>query len=238
MTQRTFKNILLNALDEETIARLCLEPVTFEIKQQIEIPGATIRDLYFVEEGMASMTTAFANGAEVEVCMFGYEGVIGASALMGIKRSLNRVYTQIAGRGFCCPLTAAKQEFARGGLFESLVLRYVQTQLVQSMQSTGCNAQHAVDQRLARWLLICADRAQTTTFKMSHDYLSLMLGNSRPAVSQAAAILKEAGLIIYTRGVIQIPDVNQLRAKACECYQIVRDYIDEVDDEIPVPRKP
>jgi DNA-binding transcriptional ArsR family regulator len=73
---------------------------------------------------------------------------------------------------------------------------------------------------------------------MSHDYLSLMLGNSRPAVSQAAAILKEAGLIIYTRGVIQIPDVNQLRAKACECYQIVRDYIDEVDDEIPVPRKP
>ena len=223
---RTFKNTVLKALGPEIIARLSLQPVSFETEHQIEFPGDPISHLYFVEEGMASMTTTFANGAQVEVCMFGYESVIGVSALMGTKRSLNRVYTQIAGRGYCCSLEAGRQEFNRGGLFQSLALRYVQTQLVQAMQSAGCNAQHEVDQRLARWLLICADRAQSTTFKMSHEYLSHMLGNSRPRVSQAAAMLKEEGLIHYTRGVIEIADVGRLKAKACECYQVIKDYLD------------
>ena len=46
------------------------------------------------------MTTTFRDGSQVEVGMFGYEGVIGISALMGTKLSLNRVYTQIPGRGY------------------------------------------------------------------------------------------------------------------------------------------
>jgi hypothetical protein len=45
---------------------------------------------------MASMTTMFPGGPEVEVGMFGYESVIGVSALMGTVQSLNHVYTQIA----------------------------------------------------------------------------------------------------------------------------------------------
>jgi len=227
---RTFKNILLKTLDPESIHRLRLQPVTFQTEHEIEFPGETIRHIYFVEEGMASMTTTFLNGAQVEVCMFGYESIIGVSALMGTKRSLNRVYTQIAGRGYHCLLEAAKQEFDRGDLFQSLALRYVQAQLLQAMQSAGCNAQHEVDQRLARWLLICADRAQSTTFKMSHDYLSHMLGNSRPSVSQAAATLKDEGLIEYTRGVIHIPDTKRLEAKACECYQVIKGYLDNYAD--------
>ncbi|RXH58194.1 transcriptional regulator, Crp/Fnr family [Granulicella sibirica] len=186
---------------------------------------------------MASMTTTFSDGAQVEVGMFGYESIIGVSALMGTKRSLNRVYTQIAGHGYSCSLEAARREFNRGGVFQSLALRYVQTQLVHAMQSAGCNAQHEVDQRLARWLLICADRAQNTTYKMSHEFLAHMLGNSRPTVSQAAAILKDEGLIEYTRGVIHILDVSRLEAKACECYHVIKDHLDnytEFDSGIPV----
>ena len=236
MNARPFKNILLKALDSETIARLSLQPVVFELEHEIEFPGNTIRHLYFVEAGMASMTTTFSNGAQVEVGMFGYESMIGVSALMGTKKSLNRVYTQIAGHGYSCLLEKAHREFIRGGIFQSLALRYVQTQLVQTMQSAGCNAQHEVDQRLARWLLICADRAQTSTFKMSHEYLSHMLGNSRPTVSQAAAMLKDAGLIDYTRGVIHIPDVKRLEARACECYHVIKDHLDnlaEFDSGLP-----
>ena len=236
MDARPFKNILLKALDSETIARLSLQPVVFELEHEIEFPGNTIRHLYFVEAGMASMTTTFSNGTQVEVGMFGYESMIGVSALMGTKKSLNRVYTQIAGHGYSCLLGAAHREFIRGGIFQSLALRYVQTQLVQTMQSAGCNAQHEVDQRLARWLLICADRAQTSTFKMSHEYLSHMLGNSRPTVSQAAAMLKDAGLIDYTRGVIHIPDVKRLEARACECYHVIKDHLDnlaEFDSGLP-----
>src|SRR5580692_3180699 len=117
-----YKNALLNALGTEAIVRLHLRPVTFELEHEIEFPGSSIDYLYFLEEGMASMTTTFKDGSQVEVGMFGYKSVIGVSALMGTKRSLNRVYTQIAGHGYASPLERARVEFALGGEFQRLAL--------------------------------------------------------------------------------------------------------------------
>jgi CRP-like cAMP-binding protein len=226
MNSRTFGNTVLKALDVETIERLSLRPINFQTEYEIEFPGNIVSHLYFVEHGMASITTSFSNGAQVEVGMCGYESVIGVSALMGTKQSLYRTYTQIAGDGYYCTVEAARREFKRVGLFQLLALRYAQTQLVQAMQSAGCNAQHDIVQRLSRWLLICADRSQTTTFKMSHEYLAHMLGNARPSVSEAASSLKEEGLIEYSRGVIHIPDVKLLETRSCECYRIIKNYLD------------
>src|ERR1035441_9083049 len=218
-----FKNTLLKALDGDIIERLRLQPVKFGLKHEIENPGDPIDHLYFLEEGMASMTTTFKDGSQVEVGMFGYESVIGVSALMGTKKSLNRVYTQIAGYGYSCHVEDARREFRLGGDFQSLALRYVQAQLVQAAQSAGCNAKHKVEQRLARWLLLCADRANSPTFTMSHEYLFQMLGNTRPTVSLAARLLKEQKLIEYSRGAIRILDVAGMEKTACECYHVIKD---------------
>ena len=221
-----FKNTLLKALDGDVIERLRLQPVRFELKHEIEKPCNPIDHLYFLEEGMASMTTTFKDGSQVEVGMFGYESVIGVSALMGTKKSLNRVYTQIAGDGYSCHVEDARREFRLGGDFQFLALRYVQAQLVQAMQSAGCNAKHSFEQRLARWLLLCADRAHIDTFKISHEFLADMLGGRRPTISTAAGILKRKGLIEYTRGEIRILDVPGLTKASCECYPIIKDYLD------------
>jgi CRP-like cAMP-binding protein len=216
----------LKALDQDIVARLRLQPVTFKVKHKIENPSDSIDHLYFLEEGMASMTTTFKDGSQVEVGMFGYESVIGVSALMGTKKSLNRVYTQIAGHGYSCHVDDARREFQLGGHFQFLALRYVQAQLVQAMQSTGCNAKHNFEQRLARWLLICADRAHLDTFKISHEFLADMLGGRRPTISTTARILKRKGLIEYTRGEIRILDVPGLTKTSCECYLTIKDYLD------------
>ena len=221
-----FKNTLLKALDRDILERLRLQPVKFELKHEIENRGDRIDHLCFLEEGMASMTTTFRDGSQVEVGMFGYESVIGISALMGTKKSLNRVYTQIAGHGYTCNVEYARREFRLGGAFQFLALRYVQAQLVQAMQSAGCNAKHNFEQRLARWLLICADRANIDTFKISQEFLADMLGGRRPTVSTAAGILKGKGLIQYTRGEIRILDIPGLTKTSCECYQIIKDYLD------------
>jgi CRP-like cAMP-binding protein len=221
-----FKNTLLRALDGDIIARLGLQPVKFELKHEIESPGDPIDRLYFLEAGMASMTTTFKDASQVEVGMFGYESVIGVSALMGTKASLNRVYTQIAGHGYSCRVEDARREFRLGGHFQSLALRYVQAQLVQAMQSAGCNAKHNFEQRLARWLLLCADRAHVDTFKISQEFLADMLGVRRPTVSTTAGILKRKGLIDYSRGEIRILDVPGLTKTSCECYLTITDYLD------------
>jgi len=221
-----YRNALLNALGAKIVSRIHLSPVTFELQHEIEYPGIPIEHLYFVEEGMASMTTTFQDGSQVEVGMFGFESVIGISALMGTKRSLNRIYTQIAGSGYSAPIADARREFELGGLFQSVVLRYVQAQLVQTAQSVGCNARHNAEQRLARWLLICADRARSDTFVMSHEFLADMLGTTRSTVSMAAGILRDKNLIDYRRGAIVILNAKGLEDMACECYHIIRDHLE------------
>lgn len=226
MSVSRYKNTILSRLAADAIVRLHLTPVTFEVGHEIEFPGSPIEYLYFVEEGMASMTTTFEDGSQVEVGMFGYESVIGVSALMGSKRSLNRVYTQVAGSGLQSPVEAARHEFERGELFQVLALRYVQAQLLQTMQSAGCNARHHIEQRLARWLLITSDRVHTDVFRMSQEFLADMVGNTRTSVSRSAVALKDEGLIEYRRGVVRIIDRPGLEQRSCECYAIVKDHLD------------
>jgi CRP-like cAMP-binding protein len=227
---RNFKNTLLQHLDNDVIERLGLKPVKFEVRHGIEYPGQPIEHLFFVEEGMASMTATFRDGSQVEVGMFGYASVIGVPALMGTKLSLYRVYTQIEGCGYCCQIEAARAEFSRGDTFQALMLRYLQAQLVQAAQSAACNAKHNMEQRLAKWLLLCSDRANTETFKISQEFLSDMLGSTRSTVSIAAGTLKEEGLIDYNRGVIRIIDAGRLEKRACECYDMIKNYLDNYAD--------
>jgi CRP-like cAMP-binding protein len=159
--------------------------------------------------------------------MFGFESVIGVSALMGTKQSLNRVYTQIAGWGYGCKIETALAEFNGFGLFQRLALRYVQAQLVQATQTAACNASHNFDQRLARWLLLSADRANTDQFNMSQEFLSHMLGGTRPTVTIAAGHLKQEKLIDYDRGVITIVNRKELEKRSCECYQVIKNHLDD-----------
>ena len=226
MPARPFKNRLLQSLDANVIERLSLRPVTLELHHEIASLGRPIRELVFIEEGMSSMTTVFKDGSEVEVGLFGYESVVGVAALMGSKHSINRIYMQLAGRGFCSPIKAAGKEFELGGSFQQIALRYVQMQLTQATQFAGCNAKHRLRQRLARWLLLCADRAGSDKFRISHEFLAYMLGSTRPTVSVEAAAFKDSGLIKYSRGVISILDREGLEHKACECYRVVRDQLD------------
>ena len=158
--------------------------------------------------------------------MFGYESVIGISAMFVNKRSLNRIYTQVEGSGFTCSVEAAKREFIRCGPFHELALRFVQAQLVTATQSAGCNAKHSMEQRLARWLLICADQTLTSDIKLSHDLMGDMLGSTRPTLSLTASTLRQEGLIDYTRGTVHITDRKGLEARACECYRIIKDHLD------------
>lgn len=221
----TFKNTLLRALDAEVIDRLRLSPVIFELHHEMEYPHRPIRHLYFLESGMASMTATFRDGSQVEVSTFGFESVVGVSALMGSRKSMNRVYTQIAGTGHASPVEAARKEFGLGGSFQLLALRYVQAQLDQATQYVGCNAKHTFEPRLARWLLTCADRSHSDTFKMSHELLADMLGGTRSTVSLAAASLKRKGLIHYSRGIIRLLDVPGLEENACECYGTIQHHL-------------
>lgn len=225
MLPRTFRNKILQSLDENTLARLYLEPVELPVRHPLETPGRPVRNIFFLESGIASVTTLFKDGFEVEAGMYGHDSLSGISAFMGTRESLNASYMQIAGHGFTCDVEHAAAEFQRAGHFHSLALRAVQAQFVQSMQSAGCNAHHEIGPRFARWILLCADRTESTTFALSHEFLATMLGARRTTVTVTAGNLKRAGLIRYTRNNLQILDRPGLEEIACECYSVLREHL-------------
>lgn len=68
--------------------------------------------------------------------------------------------------------------------------------------------------RLARWLTLSADRAQTQHLPLTHEHLAHMLGVRRVSITLAAGELKERGLIDYQRGLIDILDMPGLSQMA------------------------
>lgn len=221
-----FTNSILRSLSPETLERLRLRPVELGVPRQLESPGTSIGHLIFLEQGAASMTTTFGDGSQVEAGLYGYESVIGISALMGTKQSLNRIYMQIPGNGFVATIADGRREFQRGEHFQRLALAFVQAQLIQLAQSAGCNAKHTVEQRLARWLLTCADRSRSTSFSISQDFVATMLGIRRMSASAAIGELRVNGVIEHHRNEIRLVNRQALEMAACECYAVVRNHLD------------
>ncbi|MBB5060717.1 CRP-like cAMP-binding protein [Granulicella aggregans] len=230
MNDGAFKNGLLRRFDGEIIRRLDLRPVELPVNHEIEFPGNSIDHLFFIEEGISSMTATFEDGFQVEIALAGTEAVLGASVLMGTKRSLNRVYMQVGGHGFTTLTARATCEFKRGGLFQDLTLRYLQAQFIQSAQTAGCNARHSIEQRLARWLLLCADRNGGRILPLSQEYMADMLGVNRTTLTVIAGQFQQRRLIQYTRGKIQLLDLEGLRDAACECYLVVKNHLSNLTE--------
>ena len=57
---------------------------------------------------------------------------------------------------------------------------------------------------------------------LTQEFMAQMMGVRRTSVSLVANTLQKAGCITYSRGTIQIIDVDAVRSCACECYEKVR----------------
>jgi CRP-like cAMP-binding protein len=102
-------------------------------------------------------------------------------------------------------------------------MRHEQTLFAQAQQSTACMAHHEVEARLCRWLLRARDLSGSNKLPFTQEFLAEMLGVQRTSVTTVARTLQEAGMIKYSRGKIEIIDVEGLREGVCECYEAVKD---------------
>ena len=73
-------------------------------------------------------------------------------------------------------------------------------------QIAACNRLHEVEERLARWLLMSADRIGSNSVPLTQEFLAQMIGTRRSSVTVAAGVLQRAGLITYSRGDMKIID--------------------------------
>jgi CRP-like cAMP-binding protein len=181
-----------------------------------------IRDLYFINSGLASVLNVLQDGKSVEVGLTGSEGFVGVPVVAGFKTSPTRVIMQIEGTAYRVSAKDVQAAVKTSPLLEKNLLKYSQELALQAGQIAACNRVHEVDERLARWLLMSQDRIGGSLIPLTQEFLAHMLGTRRASVTVAAGILQKAGLISYVRGQLKIENREQLENASCECYATLR----------------
>jgi len=226
------RNLILNALTEDEYARLLpdLEPVKLTLGQVLYRAEEPIKHIYFLNNSMVSVVAMTSDGQCAEAGVIGYEGLVGMDALMGSDSALNETIVQHPDGALRIRVDAVRTEFKRGGVLLDRFLSFTRLLLIQIGQTALCNRLHTVEERLAKWLLLCRDRAGTNKLQLTQEFLSIMLGANRPTVTVAAITLQSAGYIKYTRGRITIIDPEELRYFSCDCYQTVKHEYDRIEN--------
>jgi CRP-like cAMP-binding protein len=134
-----------------------------------------------------------------------------------------RAIVQRAGTASRMASAAFRDEFTRNPSLQRMLYRYTDSLLAQAIQIAVCSRFHVLEARLARSLLVTRDRLQSDKFHLTHEFLAHALGVRRVGVTKAASALQQQGLIIYSRGNIEILDVPGLAASSCKCYEIVKE---------------
>jgi len=219
------KNHLLAAMSAGEFARVQskLELVSFKLGDVLYESGDKMDYLYFPTTAIISMLYIMENGATAEIGVVGNDGLIGNALFMGGDTTTSRAIVQSAGDAFKMKSKDVKAEFALGGMFQELLLRYTQALMTQISQTAVCNRLHAVEQQLCRWLLLSHDRLDSDKLVMTHDLISNMLGVRREGVTLAAQKLAKRKLIKNLRGTITVIDRQGLEVAVCECYKVVND---------------
>jgi len=213
-------NRILNALTPSEFESLAphLDPINLSSGDILCRPEQPVTHVYFPNRGTVSVVSMFEDGTSVEVGMVGNEGMFGVCVFLGSVSTPLLAQVQLPGEGLRMRADALRREFRKGGQLQDLLLRYTQAFITQIAQTAACNRAHQVEGRLAKWLLMCADRAQSGELPLTHEFIATMLGTRRAGVTETACQLKEAGLITYRRGDVKIVDRAGLEAVSCECY--------------------
>jgi CRP-like cAMP-binding protein len=218
--QRDTRNQLLRAMRAEDFAALRphLRHAELPLGEPLIRCHQPVEDLYFLDSGVASITAEASQG-RAEVGMTGREGMVGAvPVLLGSDRVASACFIQIAGAAWRIPAAALSAATEASPSLHRLLLRYVQTELVQARHTAYVNATFTLETRLARWLLMCHDRVDENSMALTHEFLALMLGVRRAGVTTALHILEGAHIIKSSRGRIEILDRAELQEAAGDSY--------------------
>lgn len=228
----TIPNRLLAAIPTSEYLRLLpkIEEVELVFGEDVFVAGGPIGHVYFPVSGVVSLLALVDETRTVNVGMTGREGVVGVSALLGVNESAGRALVAVKGRALRISPNDLRDALVAGGMLERVLLRFVESVIVQVTQSAACYSFHDLDRRLALWLLMASDRTGSDKLIISQTLLAMLLGVRRESVNRAVTALRQKNTIEYHRGDIDILDRPALEFAACNCYQSIR------NEEMSFPR--
>ena len=224
MDVRRSPNHLLSSLSptDFELVRPHLQPADLPHEAVLATIGERMTRIYFPTSGMISLVTRLSNGDMIEVAMVGHDSVFGAAAALNGRMSLTEAIVQLPGDASVIDVGRLRAAAAQSDLFRRTLIRHSEFVMAQAQQTAACNAAHALPSRLARWLLRARDLSGSDNMALTQEFLGQMLGAQRSSVSVIANTLHKAGLIDYSRGRIEITNLEGLTDASCECYEAVK----------------
>ena len=220
------RNRLLAVLPDDALltVRPHLQTVSFTQGHVLVDANAPMTRIYFVESSVVALLTVFDNDAAVGVATVGREGVVGvATLLLGGEAALGRYQILVPGSALAMDVSPFRRALRESGQLRAVCEAYTRALFAQVLQAVPCAKLHTVEQRCARWLLMCADQTDEGTVEIAQESLARILAVPPSTMSAVASSLQRAGVIRHRRGMIVANDRQGLEATACECYRIIRD---------------
>jgi CRP-like cAMP-binding protein len=221
MAENPQRNLILSRLNPADLDLLIphLEPVELPVRKVLASAGKRFNTIYFPESGFASVVANGPSEHPIEVGIIGREGMTGIAVLLGGDRNSYDTFIQVAGEGKCMSAGALREAIESSPRLHQAMLRYVHYFLDQLAQTALANGRSRIEERLARWLLMAADRVEGEELPLTHEFLSMMLGVRRPGVTIAIRELEREGTVERRRGRIFITDRKALEKKSNGTYQ-------------------
>jgi CRP-like cAMP-binding protein len=225
-----FRNSLLSALtksDREAVLPAMTE-WPLERGRVLFEPGQRVEQVFFPSSAVISVVTIMGNGQGVESSTVGHESAVPLLSALSGQPIRARIFAQIGGGGIMVPAGVLRERAVQSPSMMSLLLSHVGAISFQAEQGLACNALHDAPTRLARWILMTQDRTGSGVLPLTQDYMAIMTGVQRTTISAVANQLRSEGLIRYSRGNLEVTDRAGLEARACECYNAIRDEFDSL----------
>jgi CRP-like cAMP-binding protein len=197
-----------------------LEAVKLDKGTYLDQANAPIRRVYFLTSGVGSTVATSKNGRRIEVGLFGYEGMSGSALVTQGGHSSDESFMQIGGDGLAIEADVLRDLMQQSPSLQTHLLRFVQALQTQTGQTVLANGHFKLEERLARWLLMCHDRISGDSMNLTHEFMAIMLGVRRAGVTVGTHLLEGEGLIRAERGRITILDRDGLEDEAQGSYGI------------------
>jgi CRP-like cAMP-binding protein len=185
---------------------------------ELYLEGGPMPAVFFPTGSLVSIVVRLQDGASADVLTVGNEGMVGVAAWLGLPASLHTVLQQAPGDLIRIPTVIFVDAVRRSGPASRLLNSYAGYCYRFGSQTCVCNSHHTVMQRLCRWLLTSADRAESNELALSQAMLASMMGVRRQSVNEALAELHRDGTVLQLRNRILIRDRRELHGLSCECY--------------------
>jgi CRP-like cAMP-binding protein len=184
--------------------------------------GETLKRAYLPHRGVISLVVKLARGDHVQIAMVGRDSIFGAFSTLGDATALNGAVVLAPGLASTIDIDRLRAAADQSPSVRAMLARHGLAVYAQIQQTAGCNASHPVEARLARCLLQTHDLAGGCKLLLTQESMAQMIGARRNSVSLVANTLQQANFIHYSRGHIEITNLDGLRKTSCECYATVK----------------